>query len=62
MGDVVNDASHLAGYGSKGAGDRPIMISSVFHDNLNEANKAFLAYNTARGCFHGDVVNVPMDN
>lgn len=61
MGDVVNEASHLCGHGNKAWGDRTLMVSAVFRNNLNDENKALLSYNSIRGCYHGDVVNTVMN-
>lgn len=61
MGDVVNQASNLCGYGNKSYGDHPLMASDVFYDNLCEENKKLLTKNYNRGCYHGDVINLAMD-
>jgi class 3 adenylate cyclase len=62
MGDVVNDASRLCGYGCQTWFDRQIMVSRGFRDNLNERNQGLLVWNSERGCYHGDVVNIAMEN
>ena len=62
MGDVVNDASHLAGYGNKTYSDRTLMVSDVFRDNLNEHNQGLLERNWTRSCYHGNVINTAMDD
>lgn len=61
MGDVVNEASRLAGYGNKTYFDQPLMVSPVFYGNLNEDNKRFLNWHRERGCYHGNVVDLHMD-
>ena len=60
-GDVVNDASHLAGYGSATYQDLPLMVSSAFYNNLNEHNSSLLRYNSSRGCYHGNVIIIGME-
>lgn len=62
MGDVVNGASKLCGYGNKSWGDKEIMVSSDFQGNLNDDNKKLLSYNSSRGCYHGNVVNTGMND
>lgn len=61
MGDVLNEASKLCGYGNKEYYDRGIMVSDVIYDNLNEENKSFLERNVTRDCYHGNVVMSNMD-
>src|SRR5690606_17164070 len=61
MGDVLNEAAKLCGYGNKTTRDRPIMVSSVFYGNLNDHNKSLLTYNNSRSCYHGNFVNVEME-
>ncbi len=62
MGDVVNEASHLAGYGNSTYSDHPIMVSTVFYQNLNEDNQRLLTYHYQRSCYHGNIVNVAMED
>lgn len=57
MGDVVNRASNLCGFGGKTMFDHPIMASSVFYSNLNEHNQSLLSWNSSRTCYHGNVIN-----
>lgn len=61
LGDVVNESATLCSYGSRTWNDRPIMVSRVFHGNLNEDNRSLLAWNSTRGCYHGNVVNTEME-
>lgn len=61
MGDVVNAAAKLGGYGSKHWGDQRMMISGVVYNNLNEHNQNLLTYNANNGCYHGYVVNRTME-
>lgn len=62
MGEVVNDASKLCSYGNKGFGDKEMMISSGFYGNLNDHNKALLGWNSNYSCYHGQVVNISMND
>jgi class 3 adenylate cyclase len=55
VGDVVNEASHLASFGNKENYDRQIMVSPNFRFNLNEENKKFLELSQIRNCYHGNV-------
>lgn len=61
MGEVVNDAFKLADYGNREKDDSEMMVSNVFHHNLNEDKKKLLERNAKRDCYHGDVVNGEMD-
>lgn len=61
MGDVVNEAHELAGYGKREYSDGEIMVSDVFYQNLNEDNKEFLTLNNIRNCYNGDVGNAAME-
>jgi class 3 adenylate cyclase len=62
MGDVVNEASKLCSYGSRGWTDERAMVSEVFFNNLNDHNKTLLAWNYSRECYHGYFVNIEMNN
>ncbi len=56
MGQVVNEASKLCSYGNRNGQDRQMMVSSNFYGNLNEDNQKLLKWNSARECYHGDVI------
>lgn len=62
MGDVVNNASKLCSSGNKCSYDKQIMVSNCFYNYLNDHNKNLLYKNYNRDCYHGDVVNNPMEN
>lgn len=62
MGDVVNEASNLCHFGNKTYSDRAIMVSSSIYDNLSDHNKGLLSYNSARSCYHGNVVNTLIED
>lgn len=62
MGDVVNEAANLCSYGNKEWHDKEIIVSKVFYNNLNDANKNLLCENCYRECYHGNVISVDMNN
>lgn len=62
IGDVVNEASKLASFGNKESTDRETMVSEIVYYNLNETNKKLLTSNSARNCYHGDIVNSYINN
>lgn len=62
LGDVVNESSKLSGYGNKSFGDGQVMVSSVFHQNLCEEYQKFLTWSSNRWCYHGDVINLSMED
>lgn len=61
MGDVVNEAAKLCGYGNKEVNDR-IVVSSTIYNNLNEQNQSFLKQNYYLGCYHGNVYSKNMQD
>jgi class 3 adenylate cyclase len=62
MGDVVNEASKLASYGNANFSNYEIMVSDLFYDNLIEENKALLTKNYQTNCYHGNVINIGMND
>lgn len=60
MGDVVNEAAKLCSYGSKNSWDPPIVVSSVFQNNLNDHNKGLLNYRYPQGYYTGNVIDSDM--
>lgn len=62
MGEVVNEASNLCSYGNKEWDDKQIMVSNLVYDKLNEDHKKLLGKNYKRGCYHGNVICVEMNN
>jgi len=63
MGDVVNQACHLAAKGNAAySNGNPIMLSSVIYDNLNDDNKKLCSYNNYLLCYQSNAVSVQMDN
>lgn len=63
MGDVVNQACHLAGYGNNVYSlGYPIMLSSTVYNNLNKDNKDLCSYSSNYMCYKSDAVNTVMNN
>lgn len=62
MGDVVNEACKLCGWGNKTLYDGEVMVSYLFYKNLNEDNQALLSKHSQRPCYHGNVVNTLMND
>ena len=58
---VVGEAAKLCGYGNKSWSDKELMVSSSFYNNLNDENKKLLSYNYSRDCYHGNVINLSMN-
>jgi class 3 adenylate cyclase len=57
MGDVVNNACNLCGYGNKEDYDCKIMVSQAIYNNLSKHNQSLLTPHLYRQCFHGNVIN-----
>ena len=62
MGDVVNRATHLASFGNRTYNDKQTMVSNVIQSNLNDDNKSLLSYNSARSCYHCNIINLSMED
>jgi len=62
MGEVVNYARKLCSHGNRTSSDNETMVSSDFYGNLNDDNKKLLSWNNNRNCYHGDIVNIGMDD
>jgi class 3 adenylate cyclase len=63
MGDVVNRAAHLAHEAGRGWGSNPIFAGDVFHQNLNDHNRALLTSRYVAGLgtvYTGNVVDTTM--
>ncbi|AYF21306.1 adenylate/guanylate cyclase domain-containing protein [Vibrio parahaemolyticus] len=61
LGSLVSEAAKLCDYGNKTYNDREIMVSDGFYHNLNDHNKSLLVRNHNRGCYHGNVISVSMN-
>lgn len=62
MGDVVNSACHLCGFGSQSTNDCRVMITKVIYDNCSNEYKRLFIWNYNRGCYHGNIHNIAMNN
>jgi len=62
LGKLVGEAALLCSYGNKTYADSELMVSSVFYNNLNDDNKNLMTYNLNRSCYHGNIVNIDMNN
>lgn len=62
LGKLVGEAAMLCSYGSKSSADFSMMVSDSFYNNLNEQCKKLVSWNSNRGCYHGWVVNLRMND
>ena len=64
MGDVVNSACHLCNKAGR-SGRKPIIVSDVVYDNLNENNQGLLTkyidYSDWKTEYEGDIINIAME-
>ena len=61
FGPVLKKAARLASYGNQTYFDNPIMISDIFYSNLNDEYKKLFTDNKEHDCYHGNIINVEMD-
>lgn len=61
MGDAVNQASKMCGKANK-EDIRPIVVTDIFYNNLNDANKELLKKPLLEDFYHGNIVDVEMSN
>lgn len=61
LGKLVGEAAMLCSYGNETYNDNEMMVSDAFYSNLNKDNKALLSYNYSRNCYHGNVVDIEMN-
>lgn len=61
IGRVVGLAASLCSNGNRTWADNEMMISDRVYGDLNDHHKAFLTWNQNRQCYHGNVVNVRMN-
>ena len=62
LGTLVNEAAKLCSNGSRESYDKEMMVSDVFYYNLNDENKILLTKHPYRDCYHGNVINLIMNN
>lgn len=62
MGEAVNIASKMCAKASKEISS-PLVVTPIFHNNLNEHNKALMSANTpfSPEYYHGNIVNIKME-
>lgn len=65
MGDVVNQACHLANQGNRD-GRKPIILTSVIYNNLNDDNKSLCSsyydMTVHKSYYEANIVNTGMNN
>lgn len=61
MGDVVNKASKLAAMGSSDVW-QPIVMDSVFQQNLDDHDKSLTSYNSSVGAWVSTAINISMND
>ncbi len=65
MGDVVNQACHLANRANRN-GRKTMLYGSIFHQNLDDANKKLCSryydYDDAEYYYEGNIINIDMDD
>lgn len=63
MGDVVNQACHLASKGNDTwAGGYPIMLSQVIFNSLNKDNQGLCKWNSYYSCYQSNAVSIGFTN
>jgi class 3 adenylate cyclase len=61
MGDVVNKASKLAAMASS-AVSQPMVMDTVFQQNLDDHRKSLTTYNTSVSAYTADAINTSMND
>lgn len=61
MGDVVNSASNLCNKANKDYNSEELFVSNIIYNNLNEHNKNLLVKNYTHDCYHGNIINIIMN-
>ena len=62
MGDVVNQASKLAAKGGGAVVSQPIILDSVFRQNLNDHNKGLTTFSSAADAYTANAVITSMED
>jgi class 3 adenylate cyclase len=60
IGKVVGEAARLCSFASKDWNHK-IMVSTNVYPNLTDKHKGLLQWNTSFYCYHGNVINVEMN-
>jgi class 3 adenylate cyclase len=61
VGRVIGQAAALCSHGHRSYTDERIMVSELVYGSLTDTHKRFLRWNAERGCWHGNVVNLQMN-
>lgn len=61
LGKLVGETAKLCSYGNRGYDDKETMVSEMFYNNLDDDNKNLLNYNHNRACYHGNIINLEMN-
>lgn len=61
LGNLVSKAAELCSFGNKSWGDNEMMVSEAIYSNLNDNNKKLLSWSQERQCYHGNVINLSMN-
>lgn len=62
LGKLIGETAELCSYGRRTWNDKRIMASSVFYNNLKKENQNLLTWNSERNCYHGNIVNIAMND
>jgi len=61
IGRTVGQAAAMCNEGNRTSSDKELMVSKRVYDMLSDHNKGLVEWNADRGCYHGNIVNVPMN-
>ncbi len=61
IGKIIGTAAKLCSYGNKTRADGELMVSEIVYDSLSDKYKGLLEWNQNRECYHGNVINVIMN-
>lgn len=61
LGKLVGEAAMLCSYGNKTFSDYETMVSESFYNNLCQNYKNLLSPNYNRGCYHGNIIDLSMN-
>lgn len=62
IGRAVGTAANLCSHGNRTWADNEVMVSEVVYGNLSDENKSLLEWYPNRQCYHGNIVNVLMND
>jgi class 3 adenylate cyclase len=61
IGRTIGKTASLCKDGNRTWQDRELMVSKRVYEMLTDENKKLLAWSSTRGCYHGNVVNIKMN-